>query len=357
MNKKSVGIIVLIVVGSIMVTVLQKATHRPSRQATLTEKITQIREEVIPVRLVSLSPQLFTAVIKTVATVKAKEDYTLSAKSAGEITMLKAEMGTFVKKGQVLAKINPEMAEANLKQAQANYDMASSNYARQKQLVAKNLISDTQFEAAKTQFTVAQAGLRLASINLKYASVISPINGVVAEKYVDLYTFVAPGRPVVRVVNPRIIEIEVGLSEKNIGRLNKGNSAELVISSLPGRVFKGKVVQVGLQGNQDNKTFPVKVQFINPSSNMKGGMIGDLTIYSTVYAKAMVVPFNLIQKSSNGDTYVFVEDGGKAVKRTVVVGDVLEDRARIESGLIKGDRIIVDGYKFVSDGTKVAIKQ
>lgn len=248
------------------------------------------------------------------------------------------------------------MAEASLRQAQANYDMAKSNYDRQKQLAQKDLISDTQFEAARTQFTVAQSGLRLASINLKYASVICPIDGVVAEKYVDLYAFVAPGHPVVRVVNPKLIEIEVGLSEKNVGRINIGDMAELQISSIQGRIFAGKVAQVGLQGNQDNKTFPVKVQFLNPSSNMKGGMIGDLKIKSTTYPYAVVVPFDLIQKSTDGETYVFVLSGDKAVKRTVAVGDVLEDRARIESGLVSGDVIIVDGYKFVSDGTRVSVK-
>lgn len=356
MNKKTIGFIAFIVLVSIVATVIQKATHQPPPQMTLSQKVATIREEVVPVRVAALVPQPFTAVIQTVATVKAKEDYILSAKSAGEITFLNAEIGQPVRKGQVLARINPEMAEASLRQAQANFDMAKSNYERQKQLAQKNLISDTQFEAARTQFTVAQSGLRLASINLKYASVISPINGVIAEKYVDLYAFASPGRPVVRVVNPSLIEIEVGLSEKNVGRINIGDLAELQISSMLGRIFIGKVVQVGLQGNQDNKTFPVKVQFQNPSANMKGGMIGDLKIKSTTYPYAVVVPFDLIQKSTDGEAYVFVLSGDKAVKRSVSVGDVLEDRARIESGLVSGDNVIVEGYKFVSDGTRVSVK-
>jgi membrane fusion protein (multidrug efflux system) len=357
MNKKSIGIIALIVLVSIVATVIQKATHKPPPQVTLSQKVTTIREEIVPVRVESLGTQPFTAVIQTVATVKAKEDYILSAKSAGEISMLNADLGQPVRKGQVLAKINPEMAEASLRQAQANYDMVESSYIRQKQLAAKNLISDTQLEAAKTQFTVAQSTLKLASIGLKYASVISPINGVVAEKYVELYAFVAPGRSVVRVVNPAVVEIEVGLSEKNVGRINKGNAAELRITSLPGKVFTGKVVQVGLQGNQDNKTFPVRVLFSNPGALMKGGMIGDLRIRSTTYPSAVVVPFDMVQKSTDGTAYVFVLSGEKAVKRSVIVGDVLEDRARIESGLVSGDMIIVDGYKFVSDGTSVSVKE
>jgi RND family efflux transporter MFP subunit len=357
MNKKSVGVLVLVLFISIAATAIQKAGHKPPPQVTLAQKVASIQEEIVPVRVEVLHPQKFVAMVQSVATVRAKEDYILSARSAGEITYLKADLGQPIKKGQVLAKINPEMAEASLRQAQANYDMAESNYIRQKQLAQKNLISDTQLEGAKTQFTVAQSGLRLATINLKYASVISPINGIVAEKYVDLYAFVAPGKPVVRVVNPKIIEIEVGLSEKNVGRINKGNIAELKISSLMGNVYKGKVVQVGLQGNQDNRTFPVNIQFFNPSSDMKGGMIGDLRIYSTVYPSAIVVPFDLIQKSTDGEAYVFVLDGDKAVKRSVSVGDVNENMSRIENGLVSGDMIIVDGYKFVSNGTRVSVKK
>jgi membrane fusion protein (multidrug efflux system) len=341
---------------SVVATVLGKASHTTPPQVTLSEKVASIREEVVPVRVRVVVPQDFTAVIQTVATVKAKEDYILSAKSAGEISFLNAELGQAVRKGQVLARINPEMAEASLRQAQANYDLAKSNYDRQRQLSQKNLISEIQLEGAKTQFTVAQSGLRLSSINLKYASVISPIHGIIAEKFVDLYSFVAPGRAVVRVVNPKLIQIEVGLSEKNVSRIGIGNTSELRISSLPEKVFKGKVVQVGPQGNQDNKTFPVKLVFPNPDSAIKGGMIGDLRIQSTLYPSAVVVPFDLVQKSTDGEAYVFVLDDGKAVKRSVVVGDVQQDSARIESGLVSGDMIIVDGYKFVSDGTRVSVK-
>ncbi len=319
-------------------------------------KTTKKEAEVTPVQTQVVSLKPFTAKIQTVGTSKAKEDYVLSAKLNGEITYLYGDIGTLVKKGTVLAKIDPEMVEANYRQAEANYQMASNTYSRQKKLAAKKLISAQQLEGAETQFKIAQATLRLAKINLKNSKITSPITGVIAEKYANLHEFTTVGRPAFRVVNTDKIEMQVGVSERNIVKLKAGNKAFLQFSSYPGDVFEGRVTNIGLQADEDTKTFPVKIEVKNADRRIKGGMIADISIFLNTYPQAVVIPFYLLQQAEKGGYYVYIEKDGKANRRDLMISEIQDDIAHVIEGLSPGDNLIVEGNKYVNDGTNVSIQ-
>ncbi len=312
--------------------------------------------DVVPVKIMVLVTQNFSVKVNAVGTGKAKQDYVLSAKLNGEINYLNADIGLKVKKGQLIAKIDPEMVEASFKQAAANYSLASSAFSRQKNLAAQGLVSAQQLETAETQFKLASASLTLAKVNLNYSRIVSPINGVIAEKNVSVHDMVSVGRPVVRVVNLDRLEIEVGVNDHHVARLQKGNKALIRWTAYPNRVFEGAVTHVGMQSNQDTKTFPVIVELDNKEGLIKGGMITDVTLVLDAIQNAIVVPFSLVSQSQEGN-YVYIEQKGYAVRRSVILHDLQGDQVHVIQGLQVGDHLIVEGNKYVADQTAVHVVQ
>ena len=142
--------------------------------------------------------------------------------------------------------------------------------------------------------------------------------------------------------------------EENIGKIQKSNLVEIVFSGLPGMSFSGYITQIGTQAN-DTKTFPVVIEMINKNNLIKGGMVAETKISFDSYKNAIVIPLYLVQKSLEG-YYVFVEDKGIAVRRDIKIAEIQGEEVHVISGLNIGDQLIVEGYKFVTDGTKVQIK-
>jgi RND family efflux transporter MFP subunit len=324
-------------------------TVRKSLQKMVTKEI------VTPVKVIVLKPVTFVSKVKTVSTTKAKRDYVLSSKIGGEITFLNAEIGNHVEAGEILGKIDPEIAQASLHQAQANFDLANNSYTRQKQLAEKGLISQQQLDTAEAQFRIAEATLEMANINLRNSKIISPIKGIVAEKFVSLHEYTSAGKDFVRIIDPSRIEVEIGVSDKDVVRIQPNNVAYLSFSSYPNQRFEGVVANVGTQAKQDVKTFPVKLSFNNKDGLIKGGMIADVTVLLNVYPNAIVIPFYLLQQTDNGGYYVFVEKNGQAIRCDITIAEIQDDQVRVISGLSSADKLITDGYKYVTDKSPVQV--
>jgi membrane fusion protein, multidrug efflux system len=312
------------------------------------------KDLAIPVKVLPITPESFTTQIKTVGVVNAKFDYTLSAKLNGEIKYLKGEVGSSVVKGEVLAKIDPEMVQASLLQAQANYDLARKTYKRQKNLSAKNLISAQQLDSSETQYTIARSNLKMAKINVQNSIIASPITGVIAEKFSSLYEFSAIGKPMIRVVDIRTIEVDVWVSAKDSVKIKKGQKAYLRVAAYSKELFLGYVTKIGLQADSDSKTFPVTIELDNKEQLIRGGMIADITVILETYTDAIVVPLSALQKSESGNS-VFVAFDGTAELRQVEIGGIEKSSVQILSGLHFGEQLIVEGENSVNNGSKIQV--
>lgn len=314
----------------------------------------KMEEKIIPVKTTTVVTQQFTPMVKVIGTTKAKYDYVISSKLNGEITYLNAEIGSELKKGYIIARIDPEIAAARFNQADANYKMAYRNYKRQKKLARKKLISTQKLESSETSYRVARANLKLAKINLSNSKIFNPINGVIAEKYVNLHEFVSIGSPIARIVNIDKIEIEVGVSEKNIVQIKKGDKAYLKLSSYQKKTFLGYVIGVGMQANEKTKTFPITIEFENTSQEIKGGMIGTVSILTETASNSIVVPFYLLQQY-NGEYYVYINENNKSIRKKVTIGYMQEDNVQITSGLNAGEELIITGFNYLSDNSSIKI--
>lgn len=262
-----------------------------------------------------LSPVERKTIVQTVeasGTINAVNTVTIGSQVSGMIKNIYVDYNSKVKKGQLLAEIDPSLFQAQVDQARgslnaaiANYQKTKStliydeaNYKRYKELYKKNYVSKNDLELALATYRVDSAALSANSANiqntratlqnnltnLKYTKIISPIDGVVVSRAVDIGQTVAATfqTPTLFTVAQDLnkMQIEVSVSEADIGKVKMGQKAAYTLDGYPNEKFDGTVTQVRLASTTVSNvvTYTVVVGVDNKKSILKPGMSANVSI-------------------------------------------------------------------------------
>lgn len=229
---------------------------------------------------------------------------------SGQVAEIYVDFNDRVKKGQLLARIDPtlqeaavEEAQAGLERAQAQLTQARGEYERQKQLHDAKIVTASEFSATEANYRVAQAQLRSAEIalnrarqNLGYTRIHSPIDGVIVERNVDVGQTVAASlsAPQLFLIANDLTQMQIlaSVDESDIGSIREGQPVTFTVQSYQNRSFTGTVQQVRLQSttqdNVVNYTAVVSVQ--NPNGRLLPGMTATVEFETAMAADALTVP-------------------------------------------------------------------
>jgi HlyD family secretion protein len=231
---------------------------------------------------------------------------------SGRIALLKVDFNSPVKKGDLIAKIDPQIFEAAVEQARANYLEAKGNLAksraqamdaqrqlsRAKTLLQRELISqadhdttettklaaDAQVEVSLGAVEQARAALHQAEINLAYTSIISPIDGMVISRNVDVGQTVAASlqAPTLFTIaeNLKKMQVDTNIAEADVGRLTPGMVATFTVDAYPNERFQGKIRQIrnAPQTVQNVVTYDAVIDVDNSDLKLKPGMTTNVTV-------------------------------------------------------------------------------
>jgi HlyD family secretion protein len=304
---------------------------------------------------------------------------------SGVIQKIACDFNTKVEAGQLCAKIDPRpyqqavaeakanlsTAQAQLRKDQASLALAKSNYERDLGLLAQGAVSQEDIDNGKSLYEQAvaqvrldeaaieqrQAALEAAQVDLDYTDIVSPVNGTVVSRNVDVGQTVAASfqTPTLFLIAQDLTQMQVdtNVSESDVGEARVGQRATFTVEAYPGKVFEGKVVQV--------RQAPITVQNVVTYNVVIGVDNRDLLLFPGMTANARIVvderkdvvtvpaqalrfdPGDALASGGNGDHRVYVLRGGEAQPVSVGVG--LEDGTRVEithGELAQGDAVIVD---------------
>jgi membrane fusion protein (multidrug efflux system) len=186
------------------------------------------------------------------------------------------ENNDHVKAGDLLLQIDPEPFDAQLADAQAKFERAKGDYMREVELEKTRVVSAQDFAHAKNDFESAAAQLHTAQLNRKYTTIISPVDGFIGGRSVEVGNTVMPMINTLAVVEGHPW-VEANFKETQVGHIKIGQSATLKIDAISGKTFTGKVVSIApASGRQfallpaDNATgnftkivqrLPVRIEF------------------------------------------------------------------------------------------------
>lgn len=250
------------------------------------------REEPPAFRLATVSRGSIQALVSATGTLQAVTTVSVGTQVSGQISELLVDFNEHVKKGQLLARIDPTIAQqgvadaqANLERVQAQANQARSDQSRNRALASAGLIAGSALEQGGSTQQVADATVRSARValdrarqNLSFTSIYAPIDGVVVERNVNLGQTVAASLSA-----PQLFLIANDLSrmqilalvgESDIVRIRQGQTVAFTVQALPGQKFPGTVEQVRLQSTTaDNVVnYAVVVTLENPGGELLPGM-------------------------------------------------------------------------------------
>ncbi|MEN6561586.1 MAG: efflux RND transporter periplasmic adaptor subunit [Acidobacteriota bacterium] len=326
-----------------------------------------------PVKIFKAARERITEKITYTGTLEALNKINITPETGGKIARIYVEAGDRVARGRLLAELETESIRLQLKQAEAGVAVAEAAYAdalknkeRMDRLIREQAVSEQQrekvqlaFDAAAAQLEQAQAALNLARHALDVSLMKAPFAGVVASKNAEVGDVINPmmggfgggAGGVLTLMDYSTIKLAVAVTSEDIGRIRKDQEAVLKAGALPGREFRGVVRVVNLTADPQTKKFGVEVHVPNPDSALRPGTFGDLVFELESHDNALVVPQTAILENS----YVFVVEGGKAVRKTVKLG--LQDTTMIEvlSGLAGGEAVVVEGNYGLEEGAPVLV--
>jgi HlyD family secretion protein len=264
------------------------------------------------------------AQVTAAGTLSARGTVQVGAQVSGRVVELGADFNDTVKKGQVIAKLDASVLQAQIDQAQASYNLAVANQRkssvqvadaerqlkRQKGLQDEQLVAGATVEtaevtrdtalatlnASKAQVQQAAANLKQARTNLTYATIVSPVDGVVLSRAVELGQTVASSlqAPVLFTIAEDLatMQIDTAVSEADVGRLSEGMKATFTVDAFPGKAFEGVVRQVRNAPTTTSGvvTYDAVIDVENKDKSLRPGMTANVTFVLAQVADAVKIP-------------------------------------------------------------------
>ncbi|MFQ3574589.1 MAG: efflux RND transporter periplasmic adaptor subunit [Thermodesulfovibrionales bacterium] len=332
------------------------------------------------------------ASVTATGTLSAVTTVTVGTQVSGTIKEIYVDYNSPVKKGQLIALIDPDTFQAQVNQARANLSLAKANlrksevsledaernYKRYKALLEKELISKSEFdstqtnlesskaqvEASRAQVLQAEAALKVAEINLAHTRIISPVDGVVISRSVDVGQTVAASfqTPTLFSIAKDLTKMQVvsSIVEADIGMVRKGQAVEFTVDAYRESVFKGKVSEVRIAPItvQNVVTYEVIILVDNLEHKLKPGMTANVSIIVDSRDNVIKIPNSALrfkmpetlqqkdrpqqpQRKGPGASVWIIKDG-KPTKVSLKTGITDGQFTELISGEIKeGDEVIV----------------
>ncbi len=229
---------------------------------------------------------------------------------SGQVAEILADFNSQVKKGQLLARIDPTLqqqavrdAQAQLEKTQAQLQQAQQEYTRNQPLIAQKFISASEFSTVQVNLSVAQATVKSAQVtldrakqNLSYTNIFAPIDGVVVERNVDVGQTVAASlsAPQLFLIAQDLSHMQIlaSVDESDIASIKAGQLVKFTVQSYPGRTFNGTVGQVRLQSKlTDNVVgYTVVVRLDNADGKLVPGMTATVEFITGSATGVLIVP-------------------------------------------------------------------
>lgn len=317
-----------------------------------------VEESGTVVKIKEVRPETFKHFVEISGKVIANDEAMLSAETNGKVSQLHIKEGDYVTEGRLLVSLNTDLTEKSIREVRTNLELMEKLYEKQKNLWDQNIGTELEYLQAKNNYEAAQARLASLEEQLDMAQVRAPFNGIVNEIMVEKGEMAAPGAPVLHIVNMEDFNLEGNISENFLNDIRVGEIVDISFPTFPGMNYELPVSRVGNVIDNMSRTFKVEVKFNNREGKIKPNQLSVMKINDFTDNEALVVPSIVIKQDVTGNYLYVVKENGEgpsATKVYVEPGRSFQEYTMIESGLNPGDKVIVEGYNLVKDGSLVEI--
>ena len=345
MKNKIIKILIIAIV-TILFTNCMPQNHRKDI-STPTEKKRQnsIERKKVKSRTIQTS-------LKISGVLEGINDINLVSEVSGKIVSVRKKLGDYVEKGEQIAAINNQDLKLKVDQAKANLDAQEANLESQKiqmktnkQLFESETISQTEFilsksrlKSAKAAYDGAAANYKMALRNYEQSRFVAPVSGKIVAMNIEIGDFVSQGTVIGGIVNANKMKLEIGVGEKQIGQLKKGNKVALRIKSNNVKLI-GKISGIGVKPSKDKFNYPVEIIIDDPKNAYVGQLVKG-EIKSEISSDMVTIPDKYIQTSYDREFVYILNANNKVEKREIELGRKISDLNEVKTGLEVGEYVL-----------------
>jgi membrane fusion protein, multidrug efflux system len=308
--------------------------------------------------------------------VAARYSNPMSFRVPGKLVERKVRIGDTVKKGEIVARLDPVDAEKQAASARAALDAAEHRLVFAKQQLDRdsaqaqqNLIAANQLEQTQDSFSAAQAGREQAQAqwvvarnNLEYNSLVADHDGVITSENADTGQVVSAGQAVYGLAWSGDIDVTLDAAASDLGRIAVGQGASVTFPALPGRHFDARVREITPAADPQSRTYRVKLTLAQPGQVVRLGMTGDATLSPVTVSggggaseTSFTLPATAIFHQGNSPAVWVVSAGNSTLAlRAVTVRSYSDHSTVVTSGLKDGETVVLAGVHTVYAGERVA---
>lgn len=277
------------------------------------------------------------------------------------IVSVGANLGDVVKQGQVLARLDSvELGEAHSAylKARTEASLAEKNLARIEPLYADQIVPQKDYLRIRAERDIAASTVRAAADRLRMLGVnperlgtnsavsvfplLSPFSGTITEKHAILGELAQPDKSLFTVADLSSLWIEADVFEKDLSKIKVGSRAAVTVTAYPSETFPGRVAYISSSVNKETRTLRARIEVPNASRKLKPEMFATATVDVPATRRGLFVPPEAAVLMQ-GQPTLFVERGGIFEPRPVELGEKLQDRMQIKSGVKVGEQVVVSG--------------
>jgi membrane fusion protein, multidrug efflux system len=323
-----------------------KAGANPQVAATRVEKV----------KVITLQSRVIGKNIEYTSTLKAFEEVHLVPSTPGRIESIYVEVGSRVRKGDVLV----QMDQTQLQQATIQMKNLETDYKRLDTLQKVGSVTRQQFDQVSTQYEIAKNNVEFLKENTR---LVAPFNGVISGKYFEngeMYsgapTTAAGKAAIISIVQINPLKAVINIPESYYPMVKEGMQTDINCDIYPGEAYTGEIIRKYPTIDAYTHSFLVEIKIDNPGEKLRPGMFARVEL-QLGEMNALVVPaLAVLKMQGSNDRYVFTENNGVAKRVTVTMGQRFDDMVEVISPDLKeGDRLIIAGQSRLIDKVPVEV--
>lgn len=306
----------------------------------------------LPVNVIKIKKETLSNQLQVSGTILPNESVDLKPEISGLVTRINFKEGQYVTKGTPLVYLNDDELQAQFQRLQYTQKLFQTQENRQKQLLAREAISQEEYDIVLNQYNTAVSDIKLVEAQLQKTVVRAPFNGILGLRQISEGSVINSSNVIVSIVNFDPIKIEFSIPERYSSQVSVG-SPIFFSSESSSEEVQGKVYAFEPQIDPATRTLKLRAESPNKSGKYLPGMFVKIRFVLEVKEDALMVPAEAVIPELSGYKVFVVGADGNAEQRIIEIGTRTDTHVQILSGLNEGDQVLTTGVMQVRQGMPI----
>lgn len=320
-------------------------------------QVTQKYQRIVSVRITKAKLTDFNNSIEAIGTARANEQVLITSKYSDLVEQILFEDGQFVKKGDILIRLNSQEEMAKVSELEANLSESMAQLKRFEDLLTSKATSKSLVDQQEAKTKAIAAQLQSARTKLNDLSIKAPFEGVLGFREVSLGAYINAGSVITSLDDLTLIKVDFNLPERFLPTIKLGQSIIALNSAYKGQQFVGKVSSIDSRVNPATRTIKVRAEIVNNDLALRPGMLINIEIVRQVETLLQLPESAIIPIEDKH--YVFVIQEGaeekSVVRRRILVGRRLPGNVEVLEGINQDESVVIEGALKLSNGSIVKV--